>query len=390
MTPPPTPSSASKPHSSRRPPIQIGESPINASDLSGLQRAWDSRQLVLFLGAGISLDYGIPAWRDLVVDLLFERTGRAKGMSDLPPEYRRALGRWLTEYFDYDLTVLARVIRQELVREKRRRGANAEDAERAFLECVRKRLYSTLVVEPCAQHSTEQETTTLCAVAKLIERALCNGRGNSNVPVVLTFNFDDLLERELARRGIATRPITNARRRPGPGLPIVHPHGCLPLEGPLNGDPIVFAEQDYHQLTDTAYHWAPTTIVSLLRQYTVLFIGMSMSDPHLRRLLDACRIPGGIPQHWNVQRRHAVSQDQIDLVRGTIQRYAHQWPQRARTESERDPIDLSQALRATLRQADTYDRDVLESMGTKTIWLESFDDLPALLEVVPNGSTSGE
>ena len=359
----------------RRPPIRIGQSSVNISDLSGLQRAWRMRQLVLFLGAGVSLEYGIPSWRDLVVDLLFERTARSHRMGDLPPEYRRALGRWLAEYFDYDLTVLARVIRQDLVREHRPKSATSEDAELDFLERVRERLYATLRDIPMGLGTPP---TTLDAVAQLIEV----GRRDNNVPAVVTFNFDNLLERELQRRGVTARTVTNAGRRPGPGIPIIHPHGCLPVDGPLNGDPIVFTEQDYHRLTDTAYHWAPTTIVSLLRQYTVLFVGLSMSDPHLRRMLDACRVPGGIPQHWNVQRRHAVSKSQIDLVSATVERYAEQWAHRIGTESEQVPLDLEEALRATLRQADTYDREVLESMGTKTIWLEAFEDIPLLLERV--------
>ena len=33
-----------------------------------------------------------------------------------------------------------------------------------------------------------------------------------------------------------------------------------------------------------------------------------------------------------------------------------------------------------LQQADTYDRNLFESMGVKTIWLEDYDDIPALLE----------
>lgn len=365
----------------RRPPIRVGQSSINASDFSGLQRAWRTRQLVIFVGAGISLEYGIPAWRDLVVDLLFERTARSRRMGDLPPEYRRALGRWLAEYFDYDLTVLARVIRQDVVREHRRKKATPEDAEREFLQCVRKRLYATLRESP---ETDGAHGTTLEAVAQLIELS----RRDGNVVTVVTFNFDDLLERELHRRGVITRTVTNAGRRSGPGLPIIHPHGCLPVQGPLNDDPIVFSEQDYHRLTDTAYHWAPTTIVSLLRQYTVLFVGLSMSDPHLRRLLDACRTPGGIPQHWNVQRRHAVSKSQSEFVNATVERYAEQWAHRIGTESEQIPLDLDEALRATLRQADTYDREVLESMGSKTIWLESFADLPLLLQRIPTPAPS--
>jgi hypothetical protein len=354
------------------------------SDLTGLQRAFRARQLVLFLGAGVSVEYGIPSWRDLVVDLLFERTARSRKMGDLPPAYRRALGRWLTEYFDYDLTVLARVIRQDLVHEQRRKFGESVDAERDFLEQVRKRLYATL--RHVDVDATDRPRTTLEAVADLLQAS----RTENNVPVVVTFNFDNLLELELAQRGIVTRTITNAGRRSAQGLPIIHPHGCLPVEGPIGADPIVFTEQDYHQLTDVAYHWAPTTIVSLLRQYTVLFVGLSMSDPHLRRLLDACRIPKGIPQHWHVQRRHNVSQSHIDTVTSTIERYAAQWEDRLGTEKENEPVSVEQALRATLRQADSYDREVLEGMGTKTIWLESFGDLPMLLDRIAAGTIPSE
>lgn len=369
----------------KRPPIRIGQSPINVSDLAGLRRAFRSRQLVLFLGAGISLDYGIPTWRDLVVDLLFERTARSRKMGDLPPAHRRALGRWLTEYFDYDLTVLARVIRQDLLREQRRKLGVVEEPERDFLETVRKRLYATLreLDEGASGKGSERPRTTLEAIADLLQ----SSRTDHNIPAVVTFNFDNLLELELQRRGIVTRTITSAGRRSAQGLPIIHPHGCLPVEGPVGSDPIVFTEQDYHRLTDVAYHWAPTTIVSLLRQYTVLFVGLSMADPHLRRLLDACRIPGGIPQHWHVQRRHTINQSQVDVVKSNVERYAEQWSSRFSAEVEELPMDLEDALRATLRQADTYDREVLESMGTKTIWLEDFADLPLLLDRI---SSDGE
>jgi hypothetical protein len=292
----------------------------------------------------------------------------------------------LTEYFDYDLTVLARVIRQDLLHEHRRKFGAAEEAERDFLEQVRRRLYATLRNLDAASTAVERPRTTLEAVADL----LLASRTEHNVPVVVTFNFDNLLELELMRRGVVTRSITNAGRRSAQGLPIIHPHGCLPVEGPIGADPIVFTELDYHQLTDVAYHWAPTTIVSLLRQYTVLFVGLSMADPHLRRLLDACRVPKGIPQHWHVQRRHSVSKSHIDVVTNTVERYAEQWADRLGTERERSPIDLDEALRATLRQADSYDREVLEGMGTKTIWLENFEDLPLLLDRIAADREPGE
>src|SRR5437764_1040213 len=62
----------------RRDAIQIGGSRVNASDLKGLQFAWRHKQLVLFLGAGISLASGIPAWKNLVLEMLFDQTEHAR------------------------------------------------------------------------------------------------------------------------------------------------------------------------------------------------------------------------------------------------------------------------------------------------------------------------
>jgi hypothetical protein len=37
---------------------------------------------------------------------------------------------------------------------------------------------------------------------------------------------------------------------------------------------------------------------------------------------------------------------------------------------------------ATLRQADTYDRQVFESMGVMTMWVERFDDIPSVVDAI--------
>jgi hypothetical protein len=58
-----------------------GRSRVNRSDLEGLTWAWSHRRLVLFLGAGVSLEWGIPAWKNLVLELLFEQTKECDGLS---------------------------------------------------------------------------------------------------------------------------------------------------------------------------------------------------------------------------------------------------------------------------------------------------------------------
>jgi hypothetical protein len=376
--------------SPRRPPrprekIAVGASEVNASDLRGLKAAWDRKDLVLFLGAGLSMAYGIPNWKNLVLELLFNQTSVAGRLKKLLPNYRRALASWLTDYFEYDPVILARVVKTDM------RGKTPADvnAELAFLETVRSHLYQTCKEIPAKASGKKPRTrqeTTLEAVADLIARTTAS-RG---VAAVITFNFDDLLERALDSRGVPHVVVSDSTRVRGPGIPIVHPHGFL-RQVRAEDDPadpsIVFTEDDYHRLTDTPFHWALTTILAHLRSRTALFIGLSMSDPNLRRLLDAAH-GGGQPAHWQVQKRHEIRDRERASVYANVQERARQQAAVLGVAAGDDPAvkdehSLADAVNAVLKQADTYDRELFESMGVKTIWLERFEDIPGLLREIP-------
>jgi SIR2-like domain len=122
------------------------------------------------------------------------------------------------------------------------------------------------------------------------------------IQAVVTFNFDDLLEQELRKRGVEPQPICTSVRADHGMLPIIHAHGYIPQRGDPPVAEIAFTERDYHALTEGVFHWALTEIVWHLRHRTVLFIGLSMSDPNLRRLLDAS-LATGQPPHYQLQKR---------------------------------------------------------------------------------------
>src|ERR1043165_856374 len=105
---------ASPPKKSGRSKVRVGGAAVNASDLKGLRRAWRMRELVLFLGAGVSVPYGLPSWNSLVLELLFEQAQQTRRLGRLWPHYRRAVASWMTEYFHYDPLVLARMVEREL------------------------------------------------------------------------------------------------------------------------------------------------------------------------------------------------------------------------------------------------------------------------------------
>jgi hypothetical protein len=357
--------------STARDQIRVGGSRVNASDLRGLRAAWQGQRLVLFLGAGVSVSQGLPSWNKLVLDLLLSHAASSPRWHKLEPHYRRALVTWLHEELGYDPLVLARLVKKSLLERARRRLGDAL-AERRFWELVRAQLY--------VDCRSRVAAGTLAAVAELVDRAV---RGD-HLAAIVTFNFDDLLEQELRRRQVACHVVHGARRATGRGLPIVHVHGYLPQRGSVPEDPgLVFTEDEYHRITEVAFHWAATAIVSYLREHTGLFIGLSMNDPNLRRLLDASRFPKDRPRHWQVQRRHHLGR--ADRKRVLTQLSVQAEEQRALVggESTLDAVELERSLETALDTANAFDRIVLESMGVKTIWVESFADLPALLARIP-------
>jgi hypothetical protein len=69
-----------------------------------------------------------------------------------------------------------------------------------------------------------------------------------------------------------------------------------------------------------------------------------------------------------------------------MSRTARHWGEILGYDELSNPPQLAQALNDVLRQADTYDRALFETMGVKTIWLESFNDIPLLLDKIPTTS----
>jgi hypothetical protein len=360
----------------REPPkkLRVGRTQINASDLKEMRRAWRQRRLVIFLGAGVSIPYGLPSWKNLVLELLFEHAQGTRRFGGLWPHYRRAVASWMTDYFDYDPLVLARMVERDF-----RLRTNASDKHRGlaaddtpFLECLRGHLY--------ANYREPSAPTTLEALVTLITRS--NER--EGIDSVVTFNFDDLLERKLQDHQIVVNSITSGQRSSASGFRIIHAHGCVPMEGPVSRADIIFTEPDYHRLTESVFHWSLSEVVDRLRKCNVLFVGLSMSDPSLRRLLDASK-NSDIPAHWQIQKRHGIRDHEILAAMTEVERRARDYAALIGTEGagQKRPAELEQVIHSALHQADTYDREVFESMGVRTVWLDDFDHITDLLNAIP-------
>ena len=358
----------------KREKARVGSATVNASDMKGLRYAWRNRQLVLFLGAGVSIPYGLPSWKNLVLELLFEQAQGTRRLGSMWPHYRRAVASWMTDFFDYDPLVLARMVERDLrLRSSRAPGQakQPDDGVDLFLERLRTHMYSNYK-EPSGK-------TILATIGELIAK----GSSRSGVDSVVTFNFDDLLEAELQRRKVRVQAVTSKDRQKAGGLRVIHPHGYVPRYGPISRQDIVFTEPDYHRLTESVFHWGLSEIVDRLRKNTVLFVGLSMSDPSLRRLLDASR-NSDIPPHWQIQKRHAITEQETPQVMAEVERRAREYATLLGSgfDERKKPDQLEEAIHAALGQADTYDREVFESMGVKTMWVDRFDAVPDIIRAI--------
>ena len=182
---------------------------------------WRHYQLVLFLGAGVSIPYGLPSWKSLVLELLFEPAQGTRRLGNMWPHYRRAVASWMTDYFEYDPLVLARMVERDLrLKNSEQTGSAADKPPDRFLDRLRAHMY--------ANYREPKGRTTLQAISDLIAKS--NKR--SGVDSVITFNFDDLLERELRRRGVTVQSITSGDCQRSNGVRVVHAHGCVPKDGP--------------------------------------------------------------------------------------------------------------------------------------------------------------
>jgi len=238
--------------------------------LAHLRERKRSGRLAITLGAGVSKDFGLPMWAELVERLAAQ------------PEFAN---------FDIGPPNAGLTVRtQALMRALRLKytapgeqstAASVRAAQHEWLSLVHRCLYRDMT----SQVSSLSHPYLLSFIDVI-----------KTAPLTVNYNFDDCVERLLAHsykqeqesaneRVFETvwEPSTQFRRATGV---IYHPNGFLPfslLEGA--SDQLVFSEGEFaDQLIDTVSgHYA--TLVSHLSRYTSLMMGLSLNDATLKHLL---------------------------------------------------------------------------------------------------------
>lgn len=247
--------------------------------ISNLNQSFHKGDLSLFCGAGISFDAGIPTWNKLLKSLLKEIYSNNSNIPDMDIR--------LANIFQNRINVSPLILAQYL---KLLLG-------KKFKETVRDSLYK----------NCNDKSPIIDEIAELIRPR----RNRKNLISVVNFNFDDLVEEKLNKEKIEYKSIfSEGERIKETEFPIFHPHGFLPRKKRLTfKNEIVFSEDAYHTQFIDPFSWGNLVQLNHLNNNTCLFIGISLTDPNMRRLLDVSIRKNGKREknHYIIKKRYKLS-----------------------------------------------------------------------------------
>lgn len=291
----------------------------HTSQIANLGAALKSGRLTLVCGAGTSVEAGIPVWSELLLSLLKSMIER------LSKNHSLNLGFNAAEEFNKRHGASSLILGKYL---KNNLGND-------FGKQVRDALY--------------RKNPTTCDLIDAIVDVSRPQRDGKPLDSIITFNFDALIEESLSAANVKSRAIyTEAIKHDPNELPDYHVHGYLPRTGKIPSDnDIVFSEDAYHGQFIDPFSWSNLIQLNKLTHNTCLFVGISLTDPNMRRLLDVA---------WRKNPDKSVTHYILKKV--------------PRFGSADDVLD---DLARLLEEQDA------NALGINVIWVDSYDQIPTII-----------
>lgn len=221
------------------------------SNIDKAKKALKDDKVSLFLGAGVSRLVGSIGWNKLLNELCVKRRLSIDTNSDKRCISGLEKGRYIID--DYI--------------------GKRKSIPKRFYDDMRTILYSNI---------KRQSNDIIEIIATLITKC--------KIESVITYNYDNLIEQEIngnhSKYHIKCQPIYD---KSGPiadnSRYIYHVHGYLSKDH-IQSKEIILGEKEYHKVYQDSYNWSNVEQLHALNRSTCFFIGLSMTDPNLRRLMD--------------------------------------------------------------------------------------------------------
>jgi len=308
-----------------------------------LTEAHKRDDLTLFLGAGVSASAGLPDWDSLLSQLLVTLISKNLPKSiEVDNEQKLTIAQTLQQLNLSSPLLEARYVNSGL--------------GDTFEKDVSNVLYSTV-----------RESNTSNLLPSLAN--LCIPlRGALGVRALVTYNFDDLIEVELDNLGLKYRPIYRDVDIPlKDELGVFHVHGFLPRDSSgydgISESLLVFSEKNYHTLMQDPYFWSNLIQLNFFRENTCLLVGLSGTDPNLRRLLEIAKGKTKIAKHYILIRRTPN-----DIF---VENF------------KKNNLDYQDELINTINSIhhNLHERS-FDELGLNIIWYENYEEIPAIISSI--------
>ena len=302
--------------------------------LKQLSGEYHNDNLVLFLGAGVSRDANISTWEALISELFVALINKEMDTKDikLTDADRDDIVASIKNQNGYSPLLQIRFLRQGF----------EDNLENIVREILYKRVKKT--------SDLLKEIVQLCVP----------NRGKTGIQAIINYNFDDLIEKHLENQRVKYRSIYSDGVKPNSDeLGIYHVHGFLPQNKGdyenLAKSLLVFSEEGYHKLLLEPYNWANMSQLNYLTNNTCLFIGLSMTDPNLRRLLDISSQKNFDENctHYAILKRFTINEN-----------------------NDNDKIITFNKINEELQES------FFSELGINIIWVDNYNDIPELLNEI--------
>jgi len=335
--------------------------------LNKISEWYKSERLVFVLGSGASASYGLPDWNTLLQKLLLisikSENDESNESSKNRDEKAGVLARTFSRVFEPNALISARYLHNYFKRKH-------PTSTLAFENAIRDALYGEL--ENNVESDLLKEVRQYCIAA---------GR-NPNINSIITYNYDDLLEQclrsidvDIPFSPIHARGMNSSQNE----LPIYHVHGYLPQSGKITSkNKVVLSEDGYHQQYTDVYGWSNLIQINKFKDHNCIFIGLSFTDPNLRRLLDIAKNERGDNEmhHYCFKKRYDKNVVKEDLSKLLSEN------EEILGEKTRANIGLDEVVEDLIRLMEKFEENDALSFGVGLIWVRSHDEIPTLLKEI--------
>jgi hypothetical protein len=325
-----------------------------------LDKVYKTSGIVLALGAGVSVGSGLPNWVELLRRIAVNCIGRdgRKLVDDLRQKgfgYPAIAGMLKTQCTESNF---ADLVRETLYSDFPQdfRTVDWRDWERP-VEYVKKK------------NLTLRAIAALCAITTESPKQF---NRNPRIHAVINFNIDAVFRNYVRARYPHVRAryphdrasIVRSVERPSKNselekISVYYMHGYLRFDAKAGqpdseaSDNLVLSEHEYFDVFNSPTSLFNYTFLSMLREYSCLFIGLSMQDDNIRRLL-----------HYSTKERFRAYREE-----GKNKSVAQD---RARRHFAILPRYGSDAI-------DTLVEKSLAELGTHVLWTKGHEEIPKRL-----------